>query len=64
MTTQPADDNGLAVRASTVDIGPEMDCATCPHPWGGHDPIAVRYCIATATRGYDRGCVCADKETS
>jgi hypothetical protein len=40
-------------------------CATCPHPWGDHDQIAVRYCTATtkATDPGSRGCVCTTKET-
>ncbi len=33
-------------------------CAACPHPWTLHDPIAARYCTASAARKLSRGCVC------
>jgi hypothetical protein len=35
----------------------------CPHQWGDHDRISVRYCTATAAGGLNRSCVCATKET-
>lgn len=33
-------------------------CAVCPHPWTAHDQIAARFCNATATGKFSRGCVC------
>jgi hypothetical protein len=38
-------------------------CDMCPHQWGDHDRISVRYCSATAAGGLNRSCVCATKET-
>jgi hypothetical protein len=33
-------------------------CAACPHPRDRHDTIATRFCTATVTGGFSRGCVC------
>jgi hypothetical protein len=35
-------------------------CA-CGHPLDKHDPIAARYCRATANGELPRGCICAAK---
>jgi len=40
-------------------VEPAPTCAACPHPWAEHDPIGVRFCTVTTSRGLDRGCVCA-----
>ncbi len=40
-------------------VGTEERCPVCPHPMTAHDPIGVRYCLATAASGSaGRGCVC------
>ena len=36
----------------------ETACPACAHPLAQHDPIGVRFCLATATGAFDRGCVC------
>jgi len=45
------------VSASAAAL-PHLLCAACPHEWGGHDPIGVRFCSTTIAAGLDRGCVC------
>ncbi|WP_162293055.1 RGCVC family protein [Actinophytocola xinjiangensis] len=45
-------------NGSTADE-PADRCAVCSHPLSEHDPIAARFCTATAAGGYSRGCVCA-----
>jgi hypothetical protein len=32
-------------------------CA-CGHPMEEHDPVAARYCRATASGDLERGCIC------
>jgi hypothetical protein len=43
-----------------TDAGPADDagCPACPHPLPEHDPIAARFCRATAAGTLSRGCVC------
>ena len=36
----------------------ESGCPACPHPLSAHDPIGVRFCLATARSSLERGCVC------
>jgi len=33
-------------------------CVACPHPFGEHDPLSVRYCAATTSGALPRGCIC------
>jgi len=40
-----------------------LTCAVCPHAWDAHDAIGIRYCSATVTGGFSRGCVCVDNLT-
>ncbi len=42
-----------------VRLQPSDVCLVCPHPWDEHDPIAIRYCTATADAGSNRGCACS-----
>ena len=37
---------------------PAPTCAACPHPLENHDPIGLRFCAITTSRGMSRGCVC------
>lgn len=77
MTMRPGAVNGEIQRPGEVEAAPQAPdtksnigarndvvCATCPHPWSRHDRIAARFCTATATSGYRRGCVCTNKEIS
>jgi hypothetical protein len=43
-----------AIPRSVDDPG----CDVCPHPVGGHDAIALRFCRATRAAATVRGCVC------
>ena len=43
-----------ATRQSVDD----PSCDVCPHPVGGHDAIALRFCRATRAAAIVRGCVC------
>jgi hypothetical protein len=47
-----------AVSGPAVDGGDAAGCAVCPHPWDVHDQIATRFCTATITGQFSRGCVC------
>jgi hypothetical protein len=47
--------------AATSPTSPShLACAACPHQWGAHDPIGIRYCTATLDNGLNRGCVCEE----
>ncbi len=37
---------------------PAPTCDACPHPLENHDPIGLRFCGITTSRGMSRGCVC------
>lgn len=50
LTTGPATGTGEA---------PDAACPSCRHPMADHDPIGRRYCLASATSGTARGCICA-----
>jgi hypothetical protein len=39
---------------------PHLICIACPHEWGAHDPVGVRFCSTTVSAGLRRGCVCAE----
>jgi hypothetical protein len=49
-----------SVVSASAAAHPHLGCAACPHEWGGHDPIGVRFCSTTVAAGLDRGCVCVD----
>jgi hypothetical protein len=36
-------------------------CAACAHPWTAHDAIAARFCNATVSGRFKRGCVCTSR---
>jgi hypothetical protein len=44
-----------APRANTDEAG---RCMACPHPSNTHDVIANRYCDATISHAFTRGCIC------
>jgi hypothetical protein len=55
-TTHPAEttdrqDDSIATAAAA-------SCPACPHPLAEHDPIGARFCRATVTGAFRRGCVC------
>jgi hypothetical protein len=52
--------NAASSVPASAAIRPHMLCAACPHEWGAHDPIGVRFCSTTIAAGLDRGCVCVD----
>ncbi len=72
-TTSPVDVSELPTAEPKPDfsghsVNGEVStgCAVCPHPWTGHDRIAARFCTATVSGKFTRGCICtpyADKET-
>jgi hypothetical protein len=43
--------------APSGDPPPDAPCP-CGHSAEEHDPVAVRYCQATAMGGLPRGCIC------
>ncbi|HET9140383.1 RGCVC family protein [Actinophytocola sp.] len=45
-------------RPPAADGSVAAECAVCPHPWDFHDRIAARYCTATISGKFNRGCVC------
>jgi hypothetical protein len=48
-----------AVILDTEHIIDEVPlCAVCAHPSAAHDPIAERYCQASASSSLSRHCVC------
>ena len=52
MTTSPDTD------LPDVPAIPVPTCDACPHPLEDHDPIGLRFCAITSSRGMSRGCVC------
>lgn len=45
-------------NVSDTSVDGEAACPACQHPRADHDPIALRFCTATAAGGFNRGCVC------
>ncbi|GAA3525598.1 hypothetical protein GCM10022222_05620 [Amycolatopsis ultiminotia] len=45
--------------SSTGETHAEDGCPVCPHARDAHDPIASRFCAATAAGELPRGCACA-----
>jgi hypothetical protein len=44
-----------------ADVRPTQDdpaCDVCPHPLAAHDEIGLRFCRATLTGAFTRGCIC------
>lgn len=56
MTTSSDLDTDLPVTPA-----PAPTCDACPHPLEDHDPIGLRFCSTTTSRGMTRGCVCVQK---
>jgi len=54
----PTADMTQAVQEHTIQSEAAPDCAACPHPLRFHDPIAARFCTASAAAQLSRGCVC------
>lgn len=52
----PASDLQTAVLTGDSDAA--GICAVCPHPSHEHDPIGVRYCVATTAGALSRDCIC------
>lgn len=48
----------LQTAVPTDDSDAAGICAVCPHPSHEHDPIGVRYCVATTAGALSRGCIC------
>lgn len=49
------------LNPSVPDVGPaqaEACCDVCPHALATHDPIGLRFCRATLTGSFARGCIC------
>jgi hypothetical protein len=46
--------------AAAPPADPQGVTCACGHPQAQHDKIALRYCLATAAGGLDRGCICTD----
>ncbi len=57
----------IPAHPHTSPSGPQANgevatgCSVCAHPWTAHDPIAARFCDATAAAGFRRGCVCTTR---
>lgn len=51
----------IAMRAALAPTAaaPSGDCPVCPHQTDAHDPIADRFCAATAAGALHRRCACA-----
>ncbi|MDT7707509.1 MAG: hypothetical protein QOG20_3116 [Pseudonocardiales bacterium] len=47
-----------ATEGPVFGPAPRPTCTACPHPADAHDPIGVRFCAVTSSRGLTRGCVC------
>ncbi len=47
-----------AVRTLPELYCPERESCACGHVEAEHDPIARRYCAATASGELPRGCIC------
>jgi hypothetical protein len=58
----PPSADALVVDAEQVDAEHEATelpmCESCGHLRELHDPIATRYCEASASSALSRGCVC------
>jgi hypothetical protein len=58
-TTPTVGTTPLATTGELTTTGEhEAACPACPHPLPQHDPIGVRYCLATTAGAMERGCVC------
>lgn len=48
----------LQVSSMQADENGQSCCAVCPHLVADHDPIGLRYCLATQQSVLPRGCIC------
>ncbi|MFC0112067.1 RGCVC family protein [Kibdelosporangium aridum] len=55
--------NATDVKPIATEPDANVVCFVCPHPWDAHDPIAIRFCTATAAAGHHRACVCSSGAT-
>lgn len=52
------DTSTLPVAAVTAVEAPADRCQMCEHRASDHDPLATRFCAATASGALSRGCIC------
>ena len=52
------DTSTLTAPVVTAVDTPSDRCRMCDHPASDHDPLATRFCAATASGTLSRGCIC------